>query len=512
MIVFITYIKTMDISRMFRGKSPSRFILALVLGAMLAVGGSVWATSVGTNVSVTGTLTTTGATTLNGSSTFGDASGDVNLFTGTLQASTTALFTGAATFYGNVTLGDAAADSLTLNAATGTIASASATSWAIATSSANIPFLRFDTSNYRIGIGTTSPGATFAVGGSGDIYALGALTIDGNTTLGNASADTLTVNAATVTYGNTGTSTIPASSAVSWAIATSSANIPFLRFDTSNTRIGISTTSPGATFSVGGAGNIYALGGLGIGVATGTAGVIENSGNALFGDAAGDIVALNAATVVYNNAGTTTIPSSNANAWAVATSSAAIPLVRYDTSNTRVGISTTTPGATLAVGGSGNIYALGSINTGGGIGAGVATTTAGALQTSGAAQIAGAFNANAAAAFGGATRFGTNGTAVNSIIHGFCDFGPIVASQSIAATTTGTLACTGQAPTGLATDDKIWLTASTTVSGVSTTSGNVIYTGIASSTSATRIQAMVLNLTGVAWAAGTSTWQYLIVK
>jgi hypothetical protein len=37
----------------------------------------------------------------------------VNLFTGTLQESTTALFTGAATFYGNVTLGDGVGDVIT---------------------------------------------------------------------------------------------------------------------------------------------------------------------------------------------------------------------------------------------------------------------------------------------------------------------------------------------------------------------------------------------------------------
>lgn len=64
--------------------------------------------TISTNISTGGTLT------VSGSSTFGDASTDVNLFTGTLQASTTALFTGAVTTYGAVTLGDAAGDVITL--------------------------------------------------------------------------------------------------------------------------------------------------------------------------------------------------------------------------------------------------------------------------------------------------------------------------------------------------------------------------------------------------------------
>lgn len=51
------------------------------------------------NLSVAGTLTQTGAATFNGNNTFGNASTDTNLFTGTLQASTTALFTTGLTSY-----------------------------------------------------------------------------------------------------------------------------------------------------------------------------------------------------------------------------------------------------------------------------------------------------------------------------------------------------------------------------------------------------------------------------
>src|SRR3989344_9583285 len=47
-------------------KNNLLFLFALILGITLAVGASVWATSIGTNVSVSGTLTTDGASTLTG--------------------------------------------------------------------------------------------------------------------------------------------------------------------------------------------------------------------------------------------------------------------------------------------------------------------------------------------------------------------------------------------------------------------------------------------------------------
>jgi hypothetical protein len=97
-------------------------------------------------------------------------------------------------------------------------------------------------------------------------------------------------------------------------------------------------------------------------------------------------------------------------------------------------------------------------------------------------------------------------------MHGFCDFGPIVASQTIAATSTGTVACTTNVPTGHASGDKVWLTASTTAIGLLAGSNNISYTGLASSTAAGRIQAMLYNGTGAAFTVTTSTWQYLIIK
>ena len=109
-------------------RSKYVFIFGLIAGLTLAVGVSVWATSIGNNVTVTGTLTTDGASTLTGAATFsgaatfngnvtlGNAATDVNLFTGTLQASTTALFTSGLTAYGDILLNNFA----TSTASTGT--------------------------------------------------------------------------------------------------------------------------------------------------------------------------------------------------------------------------------------------------------------------------------------------------------------------------------------------------------------------------------------------------------
>ena len=194
----------MSTQKMFRSNSPYSFILALMLGVTLAVSVSVWATTVGNSVTVSGGLT------VNGGSTLGDASTDVNLFTGTLQASTTALFTGAVTTYGDGTLGDAAGDTLTVNAST-TVANS--------------------------------------------------IGLNGEVAIGNAQADNVTINAGVVNYTNVSTSTIPSANANAFNVATTSANIPLVKFDTSNTRVGIGTTTPGATLAVGGDGTAIIIGG-----------------------------------------------------------------------------------------------------------------------------------------------------------------------------------------------------------------------------------------------------------
>lgn len=125
-----------------------------------------------------------------------------------------------------------------------------------------------------------------------------------------------------------------------------------------NVDLGVASTTPAQELSVVGDG--YFTSGLGVGIATTSAGTIQNTGNFLFGDAAGDLVMSNSASWIFNNQGTTTIPASNNAAWAYATSSSAnIPLLRFDTSNYRMGLGTTTPGATLVVGGDGTGIIMG---------------------------------------------------------------------------------------------------------------------------------------------------------
>ena len=163
------------------------------------------------------------------------------------------------------------------------------------------------TVGYALGVATTTPGATFSVAGNG--------------------------------YFTTGVG--------AGILVTSTGRI------VANVDLGVATTTPAQALSVVGSG--YLTVGLGVGIATTSAGTIENTGNALFGDAAADLVMFNSANLRYNNVGTTTLPTS-AVSWAYATSSANIGLLKFDTTNTRVGISTTTPGDTLAVSGSGMFF------------------------------------------------------------------------------------------------------------------------------------------------------------
>ena len=104
----------MNFKKMFRKENSVLFFFAFIAGAVLMIGGSVWATTIGDNVSVTGTFTSTGAATLsstvavtgaatfNGNVTLGDAAADIILSTGILNASSTLAVTGVSNFYSNV--------------------------------------------------------------------------------------------------------------------------------------------------------------------------------------------------------------------------------------------------------------------------------------------------------------------------------------------------------------------------------------------------------------------------
>lgn len=116
--------------------SIAAILLAIGFGTFGILKAAGTTTTIGANISTTGTLTVsgqvnasstslfTGAVTTYGDATFGDASSDVNLFTGRLQATSTALFTATSTFYSDVNLGDAVSDTAILKGrvSTGSIA------------------------------------------------------------------------------------------------------------------------------------------------------------------------------------------------------------------------------------------------------------------------------------------------------------------------------------------------------------------------------------------------------
>lgn len=264
-------------------KNVSVFVSAITIGMALAVSVSVWATTIGTNITSSGDVTATGSI--------------------TAQSTTaTSTLTGMLDVSGTSVLGDAQADAVGIkagtfsfvNVATTTIANLTLNAFSIATSSDTntsvVPMLSFNTSNSRIGVGSTSPGARFAV--AGDVLidgglgvgaattTKGALDIIGDVVLGDVSGDRVGVRAGVFGFVNVATTTIARLSAFAFAIATSSdtdGKGPMLSFNTTNSRVGVGSSTPGARFAV--AGDALIDGGLGVGAATTSKGVIETAGN-----------------------------------------------------------------------------------------------------------------------------------------------------------------------------------------------------------------------------------------
>ncbi|GEM_PF-3219831 len=178
--------------------SPYRFFAAVLTGALLAASVSVFATTIGSDVSSTATVSVGTDLTVASGARVGTGSTPDHItaladgsfyaqgqseqdgiawYDASLRASSTLLVTGNALFYGNLTFGDAAADTVTINASSitlgsvgsTTIPSSSAVSWAFATSSARTDMLHFDTANTFVGIGTSSPAAALDIGGDGSL-------------------------------------------------------------------------------------------------------------------------------------------------------------------------------------------------------------------------------------------------------------------------------------------------------------------------------------------------------
>ena len=173
----------------------------------------------GTTVDLPGTLDVTGSTTLDSTLTVA----------GTTTLNSTLTVAGTTTLNGNTNLGNATSDIITIIGAV-----------AIDTN-----VLVVNPTTNRVGINVTSP--TEALDITGNIKSSGNLTINGNTTLGDASGDSLTINGTAVSVPN-------------------GLNIDSntLVIDSTNDRIGIKTASPTVELDVTGAilssGNITTAG------------------------------------------------------------------------------------------------------------------------------------------------------------------------------------------------------------------------------------------------------------
>lgn len=176
-----------------------------------------------------------------------------------------------------------------------------------------------------------------------------------------------------------------------------------------------------------------------------------------------------------------------------------------------------TLGATGATTLSSTVTATGQITANGGISMGTQTLsgTTGIIDytnfdvdASGNTTVGGTLGVTGATTFTGTAAVGASGTALTQVKTGYVSCGPNVAGQSIAATTTGTLMCSGFS--SISQNDAVFMTATSTIT---TSNGQqVIYAGKASTTAANQVQVDVTNLTGAAWTVTTSTWRYLIIR
>jgi len=323
---------------------------------LTGVTGSFFSLSTSGNSSVGGGLTVTGASTLNGNVTVGDASADTVTVNGTTTfagAAVTTSFagnaqvggnlgvTGSSAFNGNVTLGDAAADTVTVNGVakfnnglsgsltkltdgtsylvagnnvsvtTGsngaiTIAASMNASALVAGSDTQLQFNDGGTFGGDAGLtynkttdtltGVTGSFFTLSTTGNssvgGGLTVTGASTLNGNVTVGDAAADTVTVNGTTTFAGSTVTTTFAGNSQVGGLLGvTGSAgfNGSVTLGDASADTVTVNgtTTFAGAAVTTTFAGNSQVGGNLGV---TGSAGF---NGSVTLGDAAADTITVN---------------------------------------------------------------------------------------------------------------------------------------------------------------------------------------------------------------------------
>jgi hypothetical protein len=249
------------------------------------VTGSFFAVNTSGNASVGGALTVTGASTLNGSVTVGDASADTvtvngtttfagsgvtTTFAGNSQVGGVLGVTGSAGFNGNVTLGDASADTVTVNGTT-TFAGSGVTTTFAGDVAVNGGDVTSTATTFNL---LNSTVTTLNLGGAATTVEIGAatgttsvnnsLTVDGNTTLGNASSDTMTVNGfATFNNGLIGSltsSNVTAGQVVLAGTGGVLSGSNGLFWHNASGSLGIGTTQPTGKFEVAGvSGSLFAV-------------------------------------------------------------------------------------------------------------------------------------------------------------------------------------------------------------------------------------------------------------
>ncbi len=323
--------------RLFKNRMFMSVFLSAITAFLFVFAVVQSSTTISTAISTGGTLTVSGATTLSGNVTLGDASTDINLFTGKLHASTTALFTSGATFY----------DTVTVSGAKGLVLGSAALDSSV-TSGAGVIYYNTVDAVVRMHDGTS----WFTVG---------------TTTSGLALAGAqIKLSALATQYMTFGTTTQQGLSMLTLE-ATSTAAIPL-------TIVGRASQAAN-TFQIRDAGSanllyVNSAGGL-FGSSTAQfTNPLTTYGSDVLGDASADVLTVNGGTIAMGSKSTTTVPNARATAWSIATSTANTPIFTISTISSplgKVGIGTTSPYHALGVTGTTTSSAgmfIGSVGSG----------------------------------------------------------------------------------------------------------------------------------------------------
>ncbi|MDP3794455.1 MAG: hypothetical protein Q8R13_00805, partial [bacterium] len=232
----------------------------------------------------------------------------------------------------------------------------------------------------NVGIGTTSPGSLLGLQGIGN-FGETRSTLYSALTLSSLAATSTT---ATSTFaGRTVFTSVPtlAHAFSSWAIGVSGGNAldaPLIVNPSSaaadTNLIGVAVNDA-VRFLVDAEGDVFANSLTSVGAQTlssTTASTLFVENNTTLGDGITDLFTINGGTVIYNNVATTTLVNSRVNAFAIGTSTTEVPLLTFDTLNSRLGLLTVAPTNRFDVGGGQFV-----VSAGGNVGLG--TTSPGSL-------------------------------------------------------------------------------------------------------------------------------------